>query len=253
MRLDLCDPHELGPGFVIGIEKRLRLRGRRQEWVGREAVQEFLAILAAGDLVEPLVKLIDDRLQCGGPIEAFAGRIERFLRARARDRLSQVTEEMAQKAGVTVRSVSVGDAGNRWGSCSTSGAIRYSWRIILAPPHLLRWLVANEVSHRRHMNHGPEFRALEAQLYEGNVAAARAELMGYPGVSLIGHVESINRGIADNNTAPNPQGLPEVNPVFTWVRLAQRIPVRIHIDKVPDNVHLAIGETCTVNIERSRD
>jgi multidrug resistance efflux pump len=81
---------------------------------------------------------------------------------------------------------------------------------------------------------------------------ARAVLMGYPDDVLLGHVESLNRGIADSNTAPNPQGLPEVNPVFTWVRLAQRIPVRIHIDTVPDNVHLAIGETCTVNIDPSR-
>jgi multidrug resistance efflux pump len=81
---------------------------------------------------------------------------------------------------------------------------------------------------------------------------ARAVLMGYPDDKLLGHVESLNRGIADTNTAPNPQGLPEVNPVFTWVRLAQRIPVRIHIDKVPDNVHLAIGETCTVYIDRSQ-
>jgi multidrug resistance efflux pump len=84
-------------------------------------------------------------------------------------------------------------------------------------------------------------------------AAARAELMGYPGVNLLGHVESINRGIADTNTVPNPQGLPEVNPVFTWVRLAQRIPVRIHIDHVPDGVHLAIGETCTIDLDRPRD
>jgi RND family efflux transporter MFP subunit len=84
-------------------------------------------------------------------------------------------------------------------------------------------------------------------------AAARAELMGYPGVTLQGHVESINRGIADTNTAPNPQGLPEVDPVFTWVRLAQRIPVRIHIDHVPDGVHLAIGETCTIDLDRPRD
>jgi multidrug resistance efflux pump len=84
-------------------------------------------------------------------------------------------------------------------------------------------------------------------------AAARAELMGYPGVKVLGHVESINSGIADDNTAPNPQGLPEVNPVFTWVRLAQRIPVRIHIDHVPDGVHLAIGETCTVDLDRPRD
>jgi multidrug resistance efflux pump len=81
---------------------------------------------------------------------------------------------------------------------------------------------------------------------------AQAMLMGYPNDKLLGHVESLNRGIADTNTAPNPQGLPQVNPIFTWVRLAQRIPVRIHIDKVPDNVHLAIGETCTVNIDPSR-
>lgn len=117
-----------------------------------------------------------DALQCGGPPEGFAPRIERFLRARARDRLSQVTAEIARQAQVTVRSVSVGDARSRWGSCSASGAIRYNWRIILAPPHLLRWLVAHEVAHRRHLNHGPAFKALEAELYGGDVAAARAEL-----------------------------------------------------------------------------
>jgi multidrug resistance efflux pump len=81
---------------------------------------------------------------------------------------------------------------------------------------------------------------------------AKAVLMGYPDDELQGHVESLNRGIADTNTAPNPQGLPQVNPIFTWVRLAQRIPVRIHIDKVPDGVHLAIGETCTVYLEKSQ-
>ena len=80
-------------------------------------------------------------------------------------------------------------------------------------------------------------------------ARARAVLMGYPDSVLLGHVESLNRGIADRNTAPNPQGLPQVDPVFTWVRLAQRIPVRIHIDHVPDGVHLAVGETCTVHVE----
>jgi multidrug resistance efflux pump len=84
-------------------------------------------------------------------------------------------------------------------------------------------------------------------------ASARIVLMGYPGAKMTGHVESINRGIADTNTAPNSQGLPQVNPVFTWVRLAQRIPVRIHIDSVPDDVHLAIGETCTIDVDRPRD
>ena len=117
-----------------------------------------------------------DTLQCGGPEAAFAARIERFLRGQARDRLSRETALAAARAETTVRSVAVGDATSRWGSCSSSGAIRYSWRLILAPPHLLRWVVAHEVAHRRHMNHGPQFRALEARLFDGNVASARAEL-----------------------------------------------------------------------------
>lgn len=121
-------------------------------------------------------QLANDVLSCGGPADAFAGRIERFLRNFARSRLSDATADAARRAGVTIRSVSVGDAGSRWGSCSANGAVRYSWRIILAPPHLLEWLVAHEVAHRRHMNHGPEFRALEAELYGGDVASARAEL-----------------------------------------------------------------------------
>jgi len=83
---------------------------------------------------------------------------------------------MAEKAGVSVRAVAVGDASSRWGSCSSGGSIRYNWRLILAPPHLLSWVVAHEVAHRRHMDHGPAFKSLEAQLYGGNVAAARTEL-----------------------------------------------------------------------------
>jgi predicted metal-dependent hydrolase len=121
-------------------------------------------------------QLSGDVLSCGGPLSAFAGRIERFLRSEARARLSAATASTALRAGVSVRSVSVGDASSRWGSCSASGAIRYSWRLILAPPHLLRWVVAHEVAHRRQMDHGPAFRALEADLYGGNVRAARAEL-----------------------------------------------------------------------------
>lgn len=115
-------------------------------------------------------------LRCGGPIEAFPQRVERFLRSAARERLSEESAKMAEAAGVTIRSVSVGDARSRWGSCSASGALRYNWRIILAPPHLLRWLVAHEVAHRRHMDHGPGFKQLEARLYGGDIASARAEL-----------------------------------------------------------------------------
>lgn len=75
----------------------------------------------------------------------------------------------------------------------------------------------------------------------------RMDLMGYHD-PLFGHVESITRGIASNNALANKQGLPEVDPVYTWVRLAQRIPVRVKIDKIPDDLTLAAGMTATVTV-----
>ncbi len=76
---------------------------------------------------------------------------------------------------------------------------------------------------------------------------ALAALMGFRD-PLRGHVESIAQGISTPNTNPGALGLASVDPVFTWVRLAQRIPVRIHIDTVPDTVHLAAGMTATVTV-----
>lgn len=78
-------------------------------------------------------------------------------------------------------------------------------------------------------------------------ARAEIRLMGFE-PPLSGHVESIGHGIADANESRDHLGLPTVNPVFTWVRLAQRIPVRIHIDAVPPGVTLAAGMTCSVAV-----
>ncbi|MGO9236054.1 MAG: efflux RND transporter periplasmic adaptor subunit [Methylocella sp.] len=81
---------------------------------------------------------------------------------------------------------------------------------------------------------------------------AEIKLMGYSQI-VRGHVDSIARAINVPNAQANQQGLATVNPIFTWVRLAQRIPVRIHIDEVPEGVALAAGMTATVQIDpRSR-
>ncbi|CAI3943975.1 MULTISPECIES: efflux RND transporter periplasmic adaptor subunit [Commensalibacter] len=82
-------------------------------------------------------------------------------------------------------------------------------------------------------------------IHVGDVA--RIKLMGYKQI-LPGHVVSIARGINDANADTDAFGLQNVNPIFTWVRLAQRIPVRIHIDHVPDTMHLSAGMTATVSI-----
>jgi multidrug resistance efflux pump len=64
-----------------------------------------------------------------------------------------------------------------------------------------------------------------------------------------GHVDSIARAIIVANARPNDQGVATVNPIFTWVRLAQHIPVRIHIDEAPEGVVLSAGMTATVQID----
>ena len=71
--------------------------------------------------------------------------------------------------------------------------------------------------------------------------------MGYRD-PIIGRVESVTRGISVSNAAPSTQGLPNVDPVYTWVRLAQRVPVRIRITHVPTGVPLVSGMTATVAI-----
>lgn len=117
-----------------------------------------------------------DELRCGGPEHNFSNRIERFLKSLALDTLSRETAEYAAKGGLSVRSVAVGDADTRWGSCTSEGRIRFSWRLILADPAARRYVVAHEVAHLKHLNHGPAFKAFEAQLFGGDVAAARSLL-----------------------------------------------------------------------------
>ncbi|TDO09891.1 MULTISPECIES: efflux RND transporter periplasmic adaptor subunit [Halomonas] len=77
---------------------------------------------------------------------------------------------------------------------------------------------------------------------------ARVTLMS-GNTELSGHVQSIDHAIANPNAAPNSQLLPQVEPTFSWVRLAQRIPVRIALDEIPENISLSAGMTASVYIE----
>lgn len=77
----------------------------------------------------------------------------------------------------------------------------------------------------------------------------QAELQMMSGAVLKGHVESISRGIYDRDNPESRELIADVNPTFNWVRLAQRVPVRIHIDEVPEGFLLAAGTTCTVVVK----
>jgi len=114
-----------------------------------------------------------DRLLCGGPRESLAGRVERWLRRQALTLLSEETAAIAARGGVAVTRVGIGDPRSRWGSCSSSGAIRYSYRLILAPDFVWRATVAHEVAHRFHMDHSPAFHRLAAELLGEDPGPAR--------------------------------------------------------------------------------
>ena len=86
-----------------------------------------------------------------------------------------------------------------------------------------------------------------ASVHEGD--PAKVKLMGYSQI-VKGEVAGVARGINVSNAQPNQQGLATVNPIFTWVRLAQRVPVRIRIKEVPDGVRLVAGLTATVQVDR---
>lgn len=78
---------------------------------------------------------------------------------------------------------------------------------------------------------------------------AEAQLIGYP-KPILGHVKTVTRGVSVSNAAAGTQGLPNVDPIYTWVRLAQRVPVRLAIDTVPPDVPLVSGMTATVTIRQ---
>lgn len=129
----------------------------------------------------------DDRLIIGGPIESFARRAERWLKAQAKGMLAEDVAEFSGAAGVDVEAMAVGNARTRWGSCSSSGTLRFNWRLICAPDEVRRYVAAHEVAHRRHMDHGRAFHALEEELFGGSVEAARRQLLALgPGLQRIG-------------------------------------------------------------------
>jgi len=121
-------------------------------------------------------RLVDGELRCGGPEAGLSRRVESFLKDHALKIMSAEVAEFSALAGMAVGEVSVGDAGTRWGSCSSTGRIRLSWRLILAPPEVRRYVVAHEVAHLKHLDHGAKFKALEAELFGPGLSEAKAIL-----------------------------------------------------------------------------
>jgi predicted metal-dependent hydrolase len=106
-----------------------------------------------------------DSLLCvAGNAPHLDRRIGDFLRREAKRELEVASLRFANELGVTVKRVVVRDQSSRWGSCSTTGVLSFSWRLILAPGFVLDYLAAHEVAHLLEMNHSPRFWRLVRRL-----------------------------------------------------------------------------------------
>ncbi|MCW0196899.1 M48 family metallopeptidase [Sphingopyxis sp.] len=172
--------------------RALKWASEQQGWLAEQVGKAAMPLLVGPGAAVPLfgalrridwsaaapraVRLADDALTVGGPADTVGRRIERWLKAEALALMTRESREIADRAGLRVGRVGVGDPRSRWGSCTHDGDLRYSWRLVMAPDHVRRATVAHEVAHLRHMDHGAAFHALVDVLHDGDVGAARAWL-----------------------------------------------------------------------------
>jgi len=120
-------------------------------------------IVASGrlrGLSEPGLEDDGPVLTVGGAPDRLGRRVADYLKKQAEGDLKQLVECHAECVGKPYRSIRLKDTRSRWGSCSAQGNLSFSWRIVMAPPHVIDYLAAHETAHLKEMNHGPRFWSL---------------------------------------------------------------------------------------------
>lgn len=106
------------------------------------------------------VKAGPEGLFLPGSVETLGARLKGFFKVQARERLAAASHYYASQLGRDICALSLRDTRSRWGSCTADGRLMYSWRLIMAPPEVLEYVAAHEVSHLVQMNHSAEFWAV---------------------------------------------------------------------------------------------
>ena len=146
---------------------------RREIAPGEALAYRGIPLVVAHDPAAPRrPALTEGALRLGGTAESLTPRLRRWLENEARRLMSEDLAHYSARAGVAMPPLSLSNARRRWGSCSARGAIRMNWRLVMAPDAVRRSVVAHEVAHLVHFDHGEAFHALLGHLFEGDLAAA---------------------------------------------------------------------------------
>ncbi|MFZ3583540.1 M48 family metallopeptidase [Loktanella sp. DJP18] len=150
------------------MEREDWLRGHLSDVTPTVGVFEAQEVLYQGQLLRietapgRRIAVQNDRLLL--PAAAGPASVKAFLRTRARDALVAASDRHAARIGCRYSRLTLRDTRSRWGSCSSAGALMYSWRLIMAPPEVLDYVAAHEVAHLAEMNHSAAFWAVVANL-----------------------------------------------------------------------------------------
>jgi hypothetical protein len=115
-------------------------------------------------------------IHIAGRAEHMPRRLRDWLMAEMRRSLPPLVHAKAARVERKVARITVRDSRSRWGSCGPDGGMSFSWRLVFAPAEVLDYLVAHEVAHLVHMNHGPRFWALARALCDGPIETPQAWL-----------------------------------------------------------------------------
>jgi predicted metal-dependent hydrolase len=142
---------------ILGVPHRLRHVAKARRSVERLLMEDGSAELIVG----------------GGEAAHVARRVKDFLRGEARRIIAPLAHDKAAQIGKRIRRFSLRDSRTRWGSCSSSGSLSFSWRLVMAPPHVVDYLAAHEVAHLLEQNHGARFWQRCAELAAEEIAPSR--------------------------------------------------------------------------------
>jgi len=151
------------------VPNRKFVTGTKLPLLGMELTLE----VAAGP---PAVERRGDTLAVSLPApneDAVRYALEDWYQALAEDEVEPRVRDLARRFGIAYRSVRISDARTRWGTCSSTGRLRFNWRLMLAPPEILDYMVAHELGHIDHKNHSPGFWSRVAELHPAYAEAEK--------------------------------------------------------------------------------
>lgn len=163
----------------VSQDEALRFAASKQDWLRKHLSKQSQPVTLTFGATFPFegslltlrpgdgrsIRIHNSDLIIPAPPDQIAPKLKAWLKARARDRLVDMSDYFSEKLGRPYNRITLRDTRSRWGSCTSDGRLMYSWRLIMAWPEVLDYVAAHEVAHLAQMNHSPAFWSEVERIY----------------------------------------------------------------------------------------